>query len=445
MSYFSLGTNAYFWTGTELSSGSMNAYYHYLTSSSETVGSSNMYKRYGLSVRCVRDPLTLPSVSTNAATDVTSTSATLVATITNPDDVGVTGKGFEWKATEGVTYESLTGTGTGNGYTADLTGLSPNTSYTYRAFVSYYGATVYGAEMEFTTEEASSQEPTVLSSTPCTIPNEHPAQTAAQGYTVSGTNHGLETLTNDGKINSVTDYDGNEYPVVQIGSQCWLAENMRCTHSPSTGTYIVNNEFTSGENITCTYTGKMARWYNNDSLSFATMNYGLLYNWNAAVDTFNVSYAEKSVNDDYDKAVVVTFSENRQGICPNGWHVPSDAEWTQMTDEVGDESEFRCDNVISYIGKALASQTGWSVSSASETCAVDNDLTANNQTGFNALPAGEYTYAGFGYYQTSTGFWSVSQAASGRAYYRVLVSSSAVVSRENDLKRDGFSVRCVRD
>ena len=96
--------------------------------------------------------VTDPTVATNAASSIGQTSATLNATITNPDNVTVTAQGFEWKATAGGTYAPIAGTGTGNTFTANLTGLSPNTGYTFKAFITYNGTTVYGSEMTFTTE-----------------------------------------------------------------------------------------------------------------------------------------------------------------------------------------------------------------------------------------------------------------------------------------------------
>ena len=98
--------------------------------------------------------ITDPTVATNAATAVEQTTATLNATITNPDNVTITSKGFEWKATTGGTYTQIAGTGTGNSFTANLTGLTAGTSYTYKAFIIYNGHTAYGTEQTFTTQNA---------------------------------------------------------------------------------------------------------------------------------------------------------------------------------------------------------------------------------------------------------------------------------------------------
>ena len=95
--------------------------------------------------------VTNPTVATNAATAIAQTTATLNATITNPDNVTITAKGFEWKATQGGTYTQIAGSGANNGFTANLTGLTPSTSYTFRAYITYNGQTVTGNEQTFTT------------------------------------------------------------------------------------------------------------------------------------------------------------------------------------------------------------------------------------------------------------------------------------------------------
>ena len=95
--------------------------------------------------------ITDPTVATTAATGLTQTGATLNGTITNPDNVTITAKGFEWKATAGGTYAPVTVTG--NNLTYNLTSLTANTSYTYKAFITFNGTTVYGDEVSFTTLE----------------------------------------------------------------------------------------------------------------------------------------------------------------------------------------------------------------------------------------------------------------------------------------------------
>ena len=237
---------------------------------------------------------------------------------------------------------------------------------------------------------------------------------------------------------TVTDHEGNVYATVHIGDQCWMRENLRTTTSPSTGTYLIPPAGTS-----YTFTGKQAFWYNNDSATYAPLNYGLLYNWNAAVDTFNTAYGETSVNTSSSNAVLVNFTGNRRGICPAGWHLPSDAEWTQLTDYVGSQSEYTCGGNSSWIAKALASTEGWNTYTGS--CTVGNDQTMNNASGFSAVPAGLCYGSSFVIAGSSAYFWSSSEDGSLDAWGRSLSYSYAGVGRGSDLKHNGRSVRCLRD
>ena len=107
---------------------------------------------------------------------------------------------------------------------------------------------------------------------------------------------------------TTTDHEGNVYNTVMIGDQCWMRENMRCSTSPSTGTVIL----LPNDNLRGTYSGKGAYYVNRDSSN--TNTYGLLYNWNAAVDTFNTSFEEISFSYDSDDAVDVTFVGNRPQV-----------------------------------------------------------------------------------------------------------------------------------
>ena len=108
--------------------------------------------------------VTDPTVLTIAASDVTQTSAILNATINNPDNVTITDKGFEWKLTNGGTYTLIAGTGTDATFTASLTDLAANTEYTFKAFITYEGGTVYGDEMSFSTLVDAINDVTLASS-----------------------------------------------------------------------------------------------------------------------------------------------------------------------------------------------------------------------------------------------------------------------------------------
>ena len=219
--------------------------------------------------------------------------------------------------------------------------------------------------------------------------------------------------------NAVTDIDGNQYDAVKIGSQVWMAENLRTTHYAD-GTSIP----AGGDNISYTE----PYYYDYLSSGIALSNRGYLYNWPAAMHGAASSNANPS---------------GVQGVCPNGWHLPSDAEWTQLTGYVGSQSEYTCGGNSSYIAKALASETGWN--SSISTCAVGNDQTSNNATGFSAVPAG-YCYGSSFYNAGSYAiFWSSTESSSGYASNRYLSYANAGVGRYSDNKNRGFSVRCLRD
>ncbi len=126
--------------------------------------------------------VTNPTVATSAATAVAQTTATLNGTITNPDNVTISAKGFQWKTTTGGTYQTVNATGTGLSY--NLTGLTAATGYTFRAFITFNGQTVYGNEMTFTTLPEDVQ--------PCETPT---------GLTVASVENHAVTVTWDANSN----------------------------------------------------------------------------------------------------------------------------------------------------------------------------------------------------------------------------------------------------
>ena len=244
--------------------------------------------------------------------------------------------------------------------------------------------------------------------------DKEPDPTPADPANPSDTTQTEYPPTADVIYNAVTDYDGNSYDAVRIGSQVWMASNLRTTKYAD-GTSISQGSSTSN-------------WYYPNNNSSNKPTYGLLYNWKAVMRNSSSSSSNPS---------------GVQGICPTGWHVPSDAEWTQLTDYVSSQSEYVCGSDSTYIAKALAGTTGWS--SSTNTCAVGNTPSQNNSTGFSALPAGfsDGDYLDFG---DNALFWSATERNSDFAYNRTLGYDYAGVSRGNYFtKYLGFSVRCVRD
>ena len=167
--------------------------------------------------------------------------------------------------------------------------------------------------------------------------------------------------------------DFKVYPTVQIGSQCWLKKNMN---------YQTGNSWCYDSNFT------------------ACDAYGRLYDWETAL-----------------------------GVCPSGWHLPSDEEWLVLTDFLGGDP---------VAGGKMKEAGYWHWSKP--------NTGATNSSGFYALPGGaRRTDGGFSYLGTHAYFWSSSQYDATYAWYRYLYFSNDDVGRINVFKTVGMSVRCVQD
>ncbi|MCQ2286154.1 MAG: fibrobacter succinogenes major paralogous domain-containing protein, partial [Bacteroidales bacterium] len=219
---------------------------------------------------------------------------------------------------------------------------------------------------------------------------------------------------------TVTDIDGNTYPTVQLGSQCWMAENLKTTRYA--------NGISIPVGLTNTAVSQASRYYPNNQSTYVK-TYGYLYNWRAVMGNAASSSSNPS---------------NVQGVCPNGWHVPSDAEWTQLTNYVTTNKNFNYSSTASYIAKPLASQTGWNNYSNSGSFYPGDPMFPNNTTHFDAKPAG-YNYGqGYSDYMYSAYYWTSTQYSTSSSYYRRLYYGSATVTSSNKAKYYGHSVRCVK-
>ncbi|HOD88965.1 MAG TPA: FISUMP domain-containing protein [Bacteroidales bacterium] len=196
---------------------------------------------------------------------------------------------------------------------------------------------------------------------------------------------------------STITYNGVTYNTVQIGSQCWLKENLKTTHY-NDGTSIPN--VTDNAIWETTTSGAYCCYDNNPS---NCNTYGALYNW---------------------------YAVNTDKLCPNGWHVPSDAEWTTL---------------VNYLGGA--SVAGGALKEAGTSHWSSPNTSATNSSGFSALPGGNrYGSDGSFYYLGSYGYWWSSTEYDGsNAWSRLLAYDFANVYRYYSYKRVGFSVRCLRD
>jgi len=209
---------------------------------------------------------------------------------------------------------------------------------------------------------------------------------------------------------SITDErDGKTYNTVLIGSQCWMSQNL------NVGTMVAGSANQSNNGTIEKYC------YNNSEANCTT--YGGLYQWNEMME--------------------YTTTRGVQGICPQGWHVPTDGEWTVLTSFVLNQSAWICGGNTNYYAKALASTTGWD--SYSEICTVGNNQASNNASGFAGLPGGYEGADGLYYHQGKFGYWwSSSEYNISYAWSRILAYNVANIYR-NNYRFYSFSVRCLKD
>jgi uncharacterized protein (TIGR02145 family) len=197
---------------------------------------------------------------------------------------------------------------------------------------------------------------------------------------------------------SVTDIDGNTYETVLIGSQWWMAENLR------TATYANGEPIPNVTDANTWLNLDTGAWcnYNND-LAFDSV-YGKLYNCYTAVDA--------------------------RGLCPAGWHVPTDAEWTILTDYLGG---------IAVAGGKMKS-TGTQYWSGSNTMAT-------NESSFSGLPGGfrDGTNVVFNVVGSYGNWWSSTEYDTSDTWFRYLNYANGLAYRSSTNKRSGFSIRCVKD
>lgn len=195
---------------------------------------------------------------------------------------------------------------------------------------------------------------------------------------------------------ALIDCDGNDYPTISIGSQVWMAENLKVTHYKN-GDAIPH--VTSSLSWSGLSSGAYC-WYDNDQSS--NEKYGALYNW-------------YTVNDS-------------RGLCPEGWHIPTHAEWTTLSTYLGGTSVAG--------GKMKTTSNLWK----------SPNTDATNSSSFSGLPGGFRNPSG--YYQVIGDFgywWASTEFSSGNSWYRLLWYGSGLVDVNVSDKGTGFSVRCLRD
>ncbi len=367
-----------------------------------TGGVSSTYS-VPISVRCLLDDsglggnlVVVPAVTTHAVGDITSCSARCGGFVSGSGGAAVTSRGVCWSTVPNPTVnDSHTADGTGNGgFKSVLFGLTPGTTYHIRAYATNSAGTAYGEEQSFTTT--------------------HPVADSVL----------IDAQTCPG-ADTMMDIDGNVYKTVQIGLQCWMKENLRTTRYAD-GTDIP---------IGTTSSHSVAYRYSPYGMESLASRYGWLYNWPA------VMHGDSTSN---------TNPSGVQGICPDGWHVPSLEEWGQLRHYLRSHSRYWCEGDSMNISKALASSDIlWDNNNNYWTnpCVVTNDPTANNASGFSAIPAGCFDGGNPATTHKYAYFWSVTPEPPSYVHYEMVdvFNPNAFTIHFYDLKSLGFSVRCLRD
>lgn len=416
---------------------------------------------YGNEVTFTTSHIVVPEITTSEVTSVTSVTAISGGNITSEGGDPVIARGVCWNtAPEPTTDNSKTNDGTGTGiFISSITDLEPATQYFIRAYATNGAGTSYGNELTFTTIITApivttldvSDVTTFTAKSGGTVISEGGGGTVtargicwsilenpttgdsktedgqglgpyisnlidlkpnttyylrAYATNVTGTGYGnqLSFTTNSDTIvfnneviyGSVRDLDGNVYKTVQIGQQTWMAENLKTT------------QYNDGESIPRIMDD--SEWANDTDGGYCYYDnefsnkylYGALYNWNAV---------------------------NSGLLCPSGWHVPTESEWSSLTDFLGGESE-----------------AGGKLKEAGTAHWASPNTGATNETGLTALPGGS-RYASSEFYGIGSNnlWWSATESTTELAYFHYLSSDEQNIRTFDGSKKSGCSVRCIQD
>jgi len=403
---------------------------------------------------CIEDP-TLPILTTSPEINLTINSITSGGEITSDGGAAVTARGVCWGTVTNPTNEGAhTTDGVGSGiFTSNITELTTNTMYYMRAFAVNEVGVAYGNEIVFTTDAAAPELTTteVSSVSPTTatsggnITYDGDASITARGicwstspnpdlsdsFTTNGTGAGSFSSALSGLTPATTyfvrayatnragvaygeeisfrtkisDIEGNLYNTVVIGTQVWMAENLRTTK------YNDNIQIPNitDETVWMNLTSSGYCWYNNNDYYKST--YGALYSW-------------------------YTIKEGE--LCPSGWHVPTDEEFNALEIYLGMASDQV--NVWGWRGAdqgaQIKSTTGW-----------DNDGNGTNTSGFTALPGG-YRAAASGSFFTMgllTYWWTATEHDADRGWYRRVDGTNSGIYKASTSKNGGKYIRCLKD
>jgi uncharacterized protein (TIGR02145 family) len=430
--------------------GSSMGYFAYLTNSSTTAKNyTSYYKNLGISVRCIKNTEDAPEVYFSADTtfgnppceivftDLSSNNPTVwewdfgdgfTSTIQNPshtyNDIGLytvilkayNGGGLSTEVKED--YIQVDGLPTSN--------FSSDTNYGEAPFtVSFFDESLSTSTFSWQWDFGDGNTSTDVNPThtydsigdfnvTLTIENQYGTDSETKVNFISVVPVGFCP-------DEVVDIDGNEYSTVLIGSQCWMRENLKVTKYPN-GDDIPNvTDNSAWAELVDNNNDDAYCFYNNDANSI----YGALYSYAAAI------------GDNWERD-----NTDGQGICPDGWHLPTDEEWKILEGTVDTQypvgdPEWNDTGYRGYdVGTHLKSTGGWY-----------NSGNGDNSSGFTALPGGYRSNSnGWFYSSDESGYWwSTTESSSGDAWYRGLRYYKANVHRYDIDKSDGNSVRCTRD
>jgi uncharacterized protein (TIGR02145 family) len=310
----------------------------------------------------------VPGLKTTAASMITTTTAATGGNVTSTGGAEVTNRGVCWNtAGDPAQTDFKTSDGTGSGtFSSNLTGLLANTTYYVRAYATNSAGTAYGSQINFTTKNET----------------------------------GEIIFNPDLTYGSVSDIDGNIYKTILIGTQTWIAENLKTTKY-NNGEVIPLIEDT--ENWSTLETAGYC-WYNNDPVENRDI-YGALYNW---------------------------YSVNSGKLCPSGWHVPDSVAFNTLND---------------YLGRGT--DAGGKLKETGTVHWATPNPGATNESGWTALPAGLRNNIGVFEKLGFEGDWWYSAAAlpttSGELTYLRWYVTGLNFTVDYDIVLIGAAVRCVKD
>ncbi len=309
------------------------------------------------------DSINKPIISTIEVSAFAVSSAMGGGILTSDGGSPITARGICWSTEPNPTISQNTLSDanlSSESFNITITDLTPNTKYYIRAYATNSAGTAYGDTETFTTQSAD------------------------------------KSFNSNLVYNSITDIDGNVYKTITIGTQTWMAENLKVTHYRNGDPIPYVSDTTEWKNLT---TGAYCDYHNSPGNAAL---YGHLYTWLAIEDS--------------------------RGICPEGWHIPSETEWEVLKNYIANNTEKLKE----------AGSTHWNIPNSS----------TSNETGFTAIPSGMRFYLGsYGLGLSHCILWSSTQFGNSDD----LILGYRIASTESQLtnfpykKKYGLAIRCIKD